>query len=59
VIRLAEQVREKAGDRISIIGGGAVFRMAPGLCEEIGAKGYALDLQSAIRLVNGLARTGI
>ncbi len=54
VIRLAEQVREKTADRISIIAGGAAFRLAPGLCEEIGAKGYALDLRSAIRLVNGL-----
>ena len=58
VIRLAEQVREKTGDRISIIVGGAAFRLAPGLCEEIGAKGYALDLRSAIRLVNGLVLTG-
>lgn len=59
VIRLAEQVREKNGGRISIIAGGAAFRLAPGLCEEIGAKGYALDLRSAIRLVNGLAPTGV
>lgn len=59
VIRLAEQVREKTGGRIRIIAGGAAFRLAPGLCEEIGAKGYALDLRSAIRLVNGLALTGI
>jgi methanogenic corrinoid protein MtbC1 len=57
VIRLAEQVREKTGDRISIIAGGAAFQLAPGLCEEIGAKGYAVDLRSAIRLVNGLSLT--
>jgi MerR family transcriptional regulator, light-induced transcriptional regulator len=58
VIRLAEQVRERSGDRISIIVGGAAFRLTPGLCEEIGAKGYALDVRSAIRLVSGLTLSG-
>jgi methanogenic corrinoid protein MtbC1 len=57
VIRLAEAVRDRHGSRVRIIVGGAAFRWAPSLCEEIGASGCALDLQSAIHLVNRLTST--
>ena len=55
VIRLAELVRAKARSGLRIIVGGAMFRSAPRLREEIGADGCALDLRSAIQLVNELS----
>ncbi len=55
VARLADAVRAKAGDRIRIVVGGAAFQSAPTLPQEIGAAGCALDLRSAIRMMNDLA----
>lgn len=57
VMRLVESVRKKTTAPIRIIVGGAAFRSAPKLFEEIGADGCALDLRSAIQLVNNLAVT--
>jgi methanogenic corrinoid protein MtbC1 len=55
---LANAVRKRAGARIRIIAGGAAFRAAPRLYEEIGADGCCFDLRSAIDLANGLTPAG-
>ena len=55
VIRLVESARQKTPAPIRVIVGGAAFRSAPNLYEQIGADGCALDLRSAIQLVNKLS----
>jgi methanogenic corrinoid protein MtbC1 len=50
---LIEEVRRKFGDSAPrIVLGGAAFRAAPALSQELGASGFALDLRSARALVN-------
>ena len=52
VSRLLTSVRERFGDRAPrILLGGAAFRDAPALSEELGAAGWGKDLRDAVRLL--------
>jgi MerR family transcriptional regulator, light-induced transcriptional regulator len=45
---LVDEVRQRHGDELRIIVGGAAFRHSPAAAREIGADGWAGDLQAAI-----------
>jgi methanogenic corrinoid protein MtbC1 len=49
LVQLVEKVRQ-ADAGVRIVAGGAVFRAAPGLCQELGMDGSAPDVQTAISL---------
>lgn len=54
VTRLLTAVRQRFGDRTpKILLGGAAFRDAPALWEDLGAAGYGRDLRDVIRLAGG------
>jgi len=56
VTRLLAAVRQRFGDRSpKILLGGAAFRDAPALWEDMGADGYGRDLRDVIRLAESVA----
>lgn len=56
VVRLVNDVRKAfPREAVRIIGGGAAFRAAPTLADDLGIDGWATDLRSAISLAERLA----
>lgn len=56
VVRLVDDVRRAfPREAVRIIGGGAAFRAAPSLADDLGIDGCATDLRSAISLTDRLA----
>lgn len=51
VRRLVDDIRAEWGDSMRIVLGGAAFRHAPDLWQELGANGHARDLREAIQLL--------
>ena len=55
-VRLISELRQQFGSAVRVVVGGGAFRSTPDLAEQIGADGFAADVQSALQIFRKLPR---